>query len=460
MAESYLRTSHEFINNWHYSYRVNYFGGGNETQSLSLGVKFTNSLSGYKNPAHIAQIRAIESATTIASGEKARCDYDIPGSCSWSLRRTSDQKDYFGSITGSSQGLASNFLNNPLSVSGAATTAAHNQAVSKLYNQLNSFVSSAKTGEDWGEWKQTMRSLRSPLKPLRDLVTSSHYRSLRDLELWRRPVKLAEALADTHLEFAFGFQPLESSIASAMVGLQNRDVMGFYQRFFARGKAELSSNADSGVFQADPHATINLSIGSSIKYRYSKTFHGVWAEECQLPKRSIDNVLGLRPRDILPTVWNLIPYSFLVDYFVNIGDIASSVAVPWSGVKWCCGTSRLEGVYDCSYSFAFKPGSLVNLSVLDFESHPGRVRYSRSSFSRLPVADLPHPELVFTKPWALTGRQWANLAALTVSQSAKYLLMMRKAVKAEPDLPHLFIEALGTKLGRSGGPYPFHRYKR
>jgi len=47
-------------------------------------------------------------------------------------------------------------------------------------------------------------------------------------------------------------------------------------------------------------------------------------------------------REALPVVWELIPYSFLVDYFSNIGQIIDSYSTQLGGVMWINGTVRVE----------------------------------------------------------------------------------------------------------------------
>jgi hypothetical protein len=44
--------------------------------------------------------------------------------------------------------------------------------------------------------------------------------------------------------------------------------------------------------------------------------------------------LGFTLSEFVPTVWELIPYSFLVDYFTNFGEVVSAVSYPRSNFRW------------------------------------------------------------------------------------------------------------------------------
>ena len=45
-------------------------------------------------------------------------------------------------------------------------------------------------------------------------------------------------------------------------------------------------------------------------------------------------LLGFKLEDFVPTMWNLLPYSFLVDYFVDVGGILNAITTDISAVRW------------------------------------------------------------------------------------------------------------------------------
>jgi len=462
MAQSYTKSHKDgVIRSYRWHYTVKSFGVTTDTDSGNVNDirNFTDSLSGVYNPAWRSQIREVVSATTPANGIVTKVRIVKSPWAKWSTVHTVDSKFHSGNGTATGGPRYANGWSdlwpNASTPDTATLISGHNQAVAQLHSQLNSMASSVKSGEDWGEWKQTMRALSSPMKKMRDLMTGNHYRAIKDLERWRDPVKLAEALADTHLEWAFGWKPLASTIAQAAVGLQNREVMGFYHPFFARSKVAFAPST----------TVVSPAIGNYLSTRtvvtrtseYSETYQGVWGEECKLPEKSVSGVLGLWPRDFFPTIWNLIPYSFLADYFANVGDIVGSMAVPWGGVKWCNYTIRTTNKSEADITYIQDPGTPSNIHF-QMNQTPGKVKIAVTSFNRSPVAALPVPDLEFTRPGDITARQWLNMAALAVSQSAKLLLKLKGAVKDDPKLPKNFVEAL-RRRERSGhrSPYPFHR---
>jgi hypothetical protein len=234
--------------------------------------------------------------------------------------------------------------------------------------------------------------------------------------------------------------------------------MGNYHPFHARGSVDFNGSVKHQDNQGDPHNYVRLNMDWKTTLNYSETYQGIWGEECLLPKKPISDILGLRPRDIIPTIWNLIPYSFLVDYFVNIGQIVSAIAVPWSGVKWCNYTTRTDKIREVVYSYKPNPATSSGL-IVAFNQSPGNASLSATSFDRSAITSLPIARIEFTRPWQLTGRQWVNLAALAVSQSIKYLEVLNKVVKVSPKLEKSYISQLASKLReREKDPYPFHRY--
>lgn len=411
-------------------------------------VWLNNSFTGVKNPYYKDQIKKVVPATTPASGVRRRVKFRL-GSIGGSWAVSPDKPpphlppDWYQRYNSGSYVLGVTLQGVP-SLNGPQILSAHNQAIAKLYAQLSSFESAAQAGEDLGEIKQTIKLLTSPLKSTRDLmvrVLSGHQRAL-SLSSVRGAAK---ALADTTLEYRFGIKPLTSTIAKAYVGLQGREYLGHYYPFSATGKV-----LDSYIHSYGFESCGNLILETIARDRvtYSVRYQGVWAVLANIDKRSLGDVLSLRMKDVIPTVYNLIPYSWLVDYFTNIGTMVSSLSVPWGGVRWCNKTIYATRVHRNESIRATRPVPCYGSVGIS----PGYSELTETTFTRSNVESLPTPTLEFNLP---SGRQWQNIAALVTGK----LLSIKKSTP-DPSSPRGrdLQSAFADEVGRRGlrVPYPFH----
>jgi len=321
-------------------------------------------------------------------------------------------------------------------------TSVENRSIATLYTQLNGFASAVKAGEDIGEIGQTINALRRPLPALRSLVSDTFGMAKKAFSK-RTSLGIAKAAADTHLQFQFGYKPLESTIASAVVGLQNRDVMANYRPFHAVAEGNIGNTLKDFTIPP-PGGNIAADLIIQRKLKYSVVYQGVWAEECNVPQRPVAAVLGLQARDILPTIWNLIPYSCLADYFANIGDIVGALSVPWGGVRWCNKTIRTEqsNQIDQVYKQNLSASDRNRASYQKWLPTTGIITRQRTTFVRSVQSTLPLPTLELTSPLDLSWRQYANIAALTALMGVKLAALAMRSVAQHPKLPEQFSSLL------------------
>ena len=129
-------------------------------------------------------------------------------------------------------------------------------------------------------------------------------------------------------------------------------------------------------------------------------------------------MFGFTPSEFIPTVWELLPYSFLVDYFTNVGDILSSVVTDTKHVSYLNMTirrlSQIHGamVFDQAETDLHNPG----WQITDKTIEGGAFRFDNRTVQR--SSDVPPllPQLTFK--FDLGQGQKANIAALLTQASA------------------------------------------
>jgi len=126
----------------------------------------------------------------------------------------------------------------------------------------------------------------------------------------------------------------------------------------------------------------------------------------------------------VPTLWEILPWSFVVDYFTNAGDVinaystlSSSIAwrsqvarsvrtVTYSGRPLTLGASHGDGIDVTSDICSFQPFTIVTTSV-----------------ARDPELAQDYPSLEWKIPGL--GLQWVNLAALSGAAKDTMRLLRR-----------------------------------
>ena len=156
--------------------------------------------------------------------------------------------------------------------------------------------------------------------------------------------------------------------------------------------------------------------------RYKAEFRSV----NENPVRADMNLFGASWGDIIPTAWELIPYSFLVDYFTNIGDVLNSWSVRKGDIAWCNQTVRNRGIrtlselrlnkaYTQSAVTAFLQWQSAYISTSPFRS----VREQITRGASIPG----YPDFRIEIPGLST--KWINMSALVASRNRTRRQMFR-----------------------------------
>lgn len=209
-----------------------------------------------------------------------------------------------------------------------------------------------------GELRQTLEMIRSPFRDLRQLLSryltaavgirKIHERRVKRIlrakadrvryrqskartrRLVRREIdRVNKALRNAWLEYHLGVIPLVADIENAVNVYSNLVAKPQYVRAYAKVE-ESNSAVVENRYETVPSlwsikAYTKETSSEVVKYRGAFEVKINTSADYESGLEQFQRLTGFRLWDIVPTVYNLIPYSFVVDYFSNLGHIINGV---------------------------------------------------------------------------------------------------------------------------------------
>lgn len=307
------------------------------------------------------------------------------------------------------RGCLSMALNTPPDPSAFVLAEVDNEVIRKIVSQIRSAETSLRGLVSAGEMAQTLRMLASARTSLYrgvlDYLSFAKKRKKKEKNLRER----GRQLADGWLEYSFGWRPFISDLDNGAKALAR---INHYRSPRVPLMASASQEVPSSWTSLNrSFGLITLRVKVQLGNRYSYKLYG----SCGVnPHESVIlNEIGFRLDEFVPTIWELIPYSFLVDYFTNTGAIIDALSVNTGGVRWMAYGRLKESwvkaqVSECAQT---PPGSgQLNLGLI--QSLGQEFKRVRSVKER--GSDLPSNLLRPTFQWKIPGTatKYVNLAAL------------------------------------------------
>lgn len=295
-----------------------------------------------------------------------------------------------------------------------------NRSIRKLQTEWNALVTAGELGE-------ALRGMLHPMKSLRT-ATDDFYRLLTKRALKNRrakPEAIHRVAADTWLEFAYGVRPTVADVqdaARACARVRILQPMSRMARWSAYGSKTVAVN--DNVTTSGGYLRVRRRKQIRNEYVGCKFYGIVGNEPLDQGAENFLKVFGITWHEVVPTVWELIPYSFLVDYFTNCGEIISAFSHGRAGLKWASrGTTFLsESFWSDVELEVLNPSNVLAEAVIS--SPGGRCYKVRRNVSRGTYTGTMIPSFEWTVPGMST--KWLNMAALAAShRRADYALRGR-----------------------------------
>jgi hypothetical protein len=213
-------------------------------------------------------------------------------------------------------------------------------AYNKAYERLKGNVyTQAQLGVDFVEYRQALGMIASTATTLVKVARSikkldfiGASRALR-MKFIPKGVSARKSFANNWLEYHFGWEPLVRDIYDSL------EVCNNPLNAFTRTRGSGAESWNSGFAQHN----INYDINEGWLSRYS-CWEGLTVDAIHnSTTHALDQFGVLNPVAI---AWELVPFSFVVDWFVNVGQVLSSYS-DYAGMSlrntWSSGVWRIRG---------------------------------------------------------------------------------------------------------------------
>jgi hypothetical protein len=231
-------------------------------------------------------------------------------------------------------------------------------------------------GEDWAEIDKSLRLLSDLFSDLRKILTNPNF------------LTKAKSAANIWLLTRYGLKPLINDIFDALLALE-KDVGR--QRVTTRARDSISQSSVRTVTKASATVThyIREEVTDDLEYRVMSLNEYTISTGFNLG-------FGLKNLGLL--AWELIPFSFVIDWFVNIGEYIGSL-VP------AIDAQQLGSCYVLHRNYSMRITALDEIPISGWTSvskDTGEYLFARTIKQR--VVNMPGPRLHLQSDFKLTER--------------------------------------------------------
>lgn len=298
-----------------------------------------------------------------------------------------------------------------------STTFADNSARAKFYKKLRKEAVAMSGPTFLGELGETVRMIKRPASAL----WSKNLGYLDALGKAKRasPKAWTKRISGLWLEHSFGWTPLISDISDAaaafetlVTGKRRKIISGSFQDY-ADYSNTLGSLDNTNGSPRSVHNLVNMKFDKVAWLTEECTVRYKGAIKPRVGAPAVDPLVlyGFTPSEIVPTAWELLPWSFLIDYFTNIGDILTALVTSTADVAWTVKTVIQKTEY--KGRLTYNPSKSTPAFTKNYQgscSSPAEYVITSKRVTRSPGSSVPLPS--FQMNLGLGNGQLFNCAAL------------------------------------------------
>lgn len=389
-------------------------GTGNEVTCSMVPTTYRTSIKadntvnfGDNYPNYKQLIASGQSATTYMEGTKHSWSHSVARS-SIAVKRSSPYYATPLRCTARREAVGHNlnaytFPKANLVLNGVAS----NNAASALLRSLISAQTSWRGSNFVAEFREAVAFVRSPLESLHKNTWQLIRKTTSMKRLFRRdPRQYGRLLGNAWLSWSFGAKPLINDLGELCNAINEM-------------KNNLSSRdtlpiEGVGNYAVDAPYWFNRPGSNGFEHcmndEYRSQEHHVryyGAVHATPPGfQAIMENLGFTPEDILPAVWEAVPWSFLLDYFANINEQIEALRWMSANVAWLNRTWRNTAKHRWT---SWRPRT-ADYPHYDLMCRGGAAWNATTYVNRTSVTVPPVPAWSFRIPGSL--EKWINISAL------------------------------------------------
>ena len=196
--------------------------------------------------------------------------------------------------------------------------------------------------------------------------------------------------AEAWLAFNFGIRPLVDDVGNLV-----RSIEDYLRRqdFGIRESASAKKEWFGGLTYGPYTGTYGAFLKHAVRLNYRLSYRWYCGGATRIGAGNhygLSEHLGISSDDILPALWELTPYSWVVDYFTTIGVFLDDIFWVLPGIMSYSGCTRR---FECNGEVDnfFIPWDKTSSVRYEVSSTMGQGRFKRFEFERVPFgANLPH----------------------------------------------------------------------